>query len=167
MRQALNDTWAEFWTARTQREKTILMWGGLAVGIAVVYLVLWAPAYEGRARLRNNLPAMQAQLAQMTAQANEARSLSGAGQGATPTGGALRDALSQSLTNNNLGNAQVQLVGTAVQVQLKNASFPSWTVWLDDVRKQFKVQVVETHVTAQQPDGQVDLTALLQPAQAQ
>lgn len=167
MRQALNDTWAEFWGGRTQREKTILMWGGLVVGIAIVYLVLWAPAYEGRARLRATLPAMQAQLAQMTAQANEARTLSTTGQGATPTGGALRDALTQSLATNNLGNAQVQLIGTAVQIQLKNASFPLWTVWLDDVRKQFKVQVVETHVTAGQPDGQVDLTALLQPAQAQ
>jgi general secretion pathway protein M len=167
MRQALNDTWAEFWSARTQREKTILMWGGLVAGIAIVYLVLWAPAYEGRARLRASLPTMQAQLAQMTAQANEARALSGAGQGATPTGGALRDALTQSLATNNMGAAQVQLIGTAVQIQLKNASFPLWTMWLDDVRKQLKVQVIETHVTAQQPDGQVDLTALLQPAQAQ
>jgi general secretion pathway protein M len=59
------------------------------------------------------------------------------------------------------------LVGSAVQVQLKDVSFPAWTVWLDDVRKQFKVQVAETHVIAQKPDGQVDLTASLQPAQAQ
>jgi general secretion pathway protein M len=167
MIKALNDTWDEFWGGRTQREKTILMWGGLVVGIAIVYLVLWAPAYEGRARLRDRLPAMQAQLAQMTAQANEARALSGGGQGVTPTGGALRDALTKSLADNNLAAAQVQVIGTAVQVQLKNASFPVWTVWLDDVRKQFKVQVIETHITAQQPDGQVDLTASLQPAQVQ
>jgi len=54
-----------------------------------------------------------------------------------------------------------------VQIQLKNASFPEWTVWLDSVRKQFKVQVSEAHITALKPDGQVDLTASLQPAQAQ
>jgi len=77
MKQVIIDTWGEFWNARTQREKTILMWGGLVVAIAIVYLVLWAPAYEGRARLRSSLPAMQFQLAQMTAQANEARSLAG------------------------------------------------------------------------------------------
>jgi general secretion pathway protein M len=59
------------------------------------------------------------------------------------------------------------VVGSAVQIQLKNASFPAWTVWLDDARKQFKVQVSEAHITALKPDGQVDLTASLQPAQAQ
>ena len=73
MKQAIIDTWGEFWNARTQREKTILMWGAVVAAIALVYLVLWAPAYEGRARLRSTLPAMQLQLAQMTAQANEAR----------------------------------------------------------------------------------------------
>ena len=56
------------------------------------------------------------------------------------------------------------MLGTAVQIQLKNASFPAWTLWLDDARKQFKVQVAETHVTALKEDGQVDLTASLQPA---
>lgn len=167
MKQAITDTWSEFWEARTQREKTILMWGGAALAVALVYLVLWAPAYEGRARLRDTLPGMQRQLAQMTAQANEARSLAGGAQGVTPTGGALRDALTKSLADNNMPAAQVQVIGSAVQIQLKNASFPEWTVWLNDVRKQFKVQVSEAHITAQKPDGQVDLTASLQPAQAQ
>jgi general secretion pathway protein M len=167
MIKALSDTWAEFWSGRTQREKTLLMWGSLIAAILIVYLVLWAPAYEGRARLRDSLPAMQRTLAQMTAQANEARSLSGGGQGVMPTGGALRDALAKSLTDNNIVATQVLTTGGAVQIQLKNASFPAWTSWLDDVRKQFKVQVAETHVTALKPDGQVDLTASLQPAGAQ
>jgi general secretion pathway protein M len=43
--------------------------------VAIGYSVLWAPAADGRARLRANLPAMQRQLALMTAQADEARSL--------------------------------------------------------------------------------------------
>src|SRR5471032_2497346 len=135
MKQTLIDTWGEFWNARTQREKTILMWGGLVVAIAIVYLVLWAPAYEGRARLRSALPGMQRQLAQMTAQANEARTLAGGGQGVTSTGGALRDALTKSLADNNMAGSQVQLIGAAVQIQIKNVSFPLWTVWLDDARK--------------------------------
>jgi general secretion pathway protein M len=109
---------------------------------------------------------MQRQLAQMTAQADEARRLSAAAQGVTPTGGALKDALSASLTEHGLAAVQVDLLGNAVQVQLKNASFPAWTVWVDDVRRQFKVQVSEAHVTALKTDGQVDLTASLQPSTA-
>jgi general secretion pathway protein M len=164
MRKALGDTWAEFWDGRTQREKTLLMWGSVVAGIALVYLVLWAPAFEGRARLRDNLPGMQRQLSQMTAQANEARTLAGSAGAVTPTGAALRDALAKSLVDNGMAGAQLQVIGAAVQIQLKNASFPLWTMWLDDARKQFKVQVSETHVQALQPDGQVDLTASLQPA---
>lgn len=166
MKKQLGETWAELWDGRTQREKTLLMWGGLVAGLAIVYLLLWAPAYDGRARLRESLPAMQRQLAQMTAQANEARSLAGSAQGVTPTGGALKDALSKSLADNGMQAAQVQVIGAAVQIQMKNASFPLWTMWLDDVRKQFKVQVAEAHIQALKPDGQVDLTASLQPAGA-
>jgi general secretion pathway protein M len=147
---------SEFWEVRTPREKTLLMWGGLALGLA----------YEGRARLRESLPVMQRQLATMTAQANDARSLAPAAEGVMPTGGALRDALAKSLADNGMQPTQIQVIGAAVQIQLKNASFPNWTMWLDDARKQFKVQVSEAHVTALKPDGQVDLTASLQPAGA-
>ncbi|WP_250435369.1 type II secretion system protein M [Caballeronia sp. ATUFL_F2_KS9A] len=164
MKAEIGRSLSEFWEARTPREKTILMWGGIAVGLALVYLVLWAPAYEGRARLRESLPTMQRQLATMTAQANDARSLAPAAEGVMPTGAAFRDALAKSLADNGMQPTQVQVIGAAVQIQLKNASFPNWTAWLDDARKQFKVQVSEAHVTALKPDGQVDLTASLQPA---
>jgi general secretion pathway protein M len=166
VKKQIGDLWAEFWDGRTQREKTLLMWGGLVGAIAIVYLVLWAPAYEGRARLRESLPGMQRQLAQMTAQANEARSLAGEVEGVMPTGQVLKDALAKSLADSGMPPTQVQLVGAAIQIQLKNASFPMWTAWLDDVRRQYKVQVAETHIQALKPDGQVDLTASLQPASA-
>ncbi|SAL41506.1 general secretory pathway protein M [Caballeronia arvi] len=164
MKAEIGRSLSEFWEVRTPREKTLLMWGGIVLGIALVYLVLWAPAYEGRARLRQTLPAMQRQLATMNAQANEARSLEPAAEGVMPTGGALRDALAKSLADNGMQPTQIQVIGAAVQIQLKNASFPNWTMWLDDARKQFKVQVSEARVTALKQDGQVDLTASLQPA---
>jgi general secretion pathway protein M len=152
MKTELAQTWASFWDARTEREKTLLLWGGAALGVVIAWSILWAPAQDGRAHLRETLPAMQRQPA--------------AAQGVTPTGGALKDALSASLTEHGLAAVQVDLLGNAVQVQLKNASFPAWTVWVDDVRRQFKVQVSEAHVTALKTDGQVDLTASLQPSTA-
>jgi general secretion pathway protein M len=164
MKEEIGRSLSEFWEARTQREKSILMWGGLLLALVIVYLVLWAPAYEGRARLRESLPGMQRQLATMTAQANEARALAGNADSVTPTGGALRDALAKSLGDAGMQPTNVQVIGAAVQFTLKNASFPNWTVWLDDARRQFKVQVNDAHITALKPDGQVDLTASVQPA---
>jgi general secretion pathway protein M len=166
MKAELAQTWAGFWDQRTEREKTILVWGGGALAVLIAWSVLWAPAQEGRAQLRQSLPSLQRQLAQMTAQANEARQLSAAAQGVAPTGAALKDALAASLTDHGLAATQVQVIGNAVQIQMKNASFPAWTNWVDDVRKQFKVQVAEAHVTALKDDGQVDLTASLQPSTA-
>ncbi|HZZ10944.1 MAG TPA: type II secretion system protein M [Paraburkholderia sp.] len=166
MKAQLVQTWAGFWDQRTEREKMLLTWGGGALAIVIAWSLLWAPAQEGRARLRESLPASQRQLATMTAEANEARQLSAAAQGVAPTGAALKDALTASLGDHGLAATQVQLVGNAVQVQMKNASFPAWTSWVDDVRKQFKVQVAEAHVTALKDDGQVDLTASLQPSTA-
>jgi general secretion pathway protein M len=166
MKAQLAQTWAGFWDQRTDREKAIITWGGGALALVVAWSVLWAPAQEGRARLHESLPSLQRQLAQMTAQSNEAHSLSAAAQGVAPTGAALKDALTASLGDHGLAATQVQVVGNAVQIQMKNASFPAWTGWVDDVRKQFKVQISEAHVTALKEDGQVDLTASLQPSTA-
>ncbi|MEX3930203.1 type II secretion system protein GspM [Paraburkholderia phymatum] len=164
MKAELLNAWAGFWEGRTAREKALLTWGSAVLAVVIVWSVLWAPAQEGRARLRESIPGLQRQLSQMTAQANEARTLSAAAQGAAPTGGALKDALTASLNDHGLAPTQVQVLGNAVQIQLKNASFPTWTQWLDDARRQFKVQVSEAHVTGLKADGQVDLTASLQPA---
>jgi general secretion pathway protein M len=166
MKAELAQTWAGFWDQRTDREKALLTWGGGVLAVVIAWSVLWAPAQEGRARLRESLPTLQRQLAQMTAQANEAHQLAAAAQGVAPTGGALKDALSASLSDHGLAATQVQVIGNAVQVQMKNASFPAWTSWVDDVRRQFKVQVSEAHVTALKEDGQVDVTASLQPSTA-
>lgn len=162
----LGQLWAEFWEPRTAREKLLLTWGAVVLALVVAYSVLWAPAQQGRAHLRQSLPAMQRQIAQMTAQADEARALAPAAQGVVPTGGALRDALSASLTQAGLATTQVRLAGDAVQIDAKNAAFPAWTMWLDGARKQFKVRVVELHATALKEDGQVDLTVSVQPATA-
>lgn len=163
---AIADTWSEFWTGRTVREKTLIAWGGAFVGALIAYSLLWAPAQQGRAELRERLPDMQRQLALMTTEANEARTLAPAALGAAPTGNALREALAASLAQSGFGAPQVQLAGDIVQIELKNASFPAFMMWLDDARRQFKVQVSEAQATALKVDGQVDVTASLQPASA-
>ncbi|WP_144111362.1 type II secretion system protein M [Paraburkholderia sp. BCC1886] len=166
MKAQLAQTWAGFWDQRTEREKMLLTWGGGALALIIAWTVLWAPAQEGRTHLRESLPGLQRQLAQMTAESNEARQLSAASQGVAPTGAALKDALTASLGDHGLAATQVQVIGNAVQIQMKNASFPAWTAWVDDARKQFKVQVAEAHLSALKEDGQVDLTASLQPSTA-
>lgn len=162
MKSVLADTWSAFWSERSAREKTLLTAGAALLCLLVLYSVLWAPAYAAHARLREQLPTMQRQLAQMSAQANEARGLASNAQSAAPSGSALRDALGTSLLQHGITQANVSNVGDGVQVSLKNAAFGAWIGWLDAARKQYKIQVVETHITALKEVGQVDLSATLQ-----
>ncbi len=166
MKSELIETLTQFWEERSSREKLLLGWGGALLVAYVLYSLLWAPAQDNGERIAHALPAMRLELAQMTEQANEARSLAAAAQGVAPTGVALRDALTGSLGEHGIVAAPPQVVGNGVQVQMKNVAFPAWTQWADDVRKQFKVQVAEAHATALKEDGQVDLTAVMQPSSA-
>ncbi|RKP58518.1 type II secretion system protein GspM [Pararobbsia silviterrae] len=154
----------EFWSAREPREKRLLTIGGIVLGVALFYSVCFAPAYEGRAELREALPDLRAQLAQMQAEAREARELQPAAQGVPPTGDALRQALTDSLGAHGLQAVQVTAIGNSVQVRGKNVPFGDWIGWLDDARKQNKVQVSEAEVTALDKPGQVDFDATLAPA---
>jgi general secretion pathway protein M len=162
MKSVLTDTWLAFWGERSAREKTLLTAGAAVLCLLLLYSVLWAPAQAGRAALRAQLPTMQRQLAQMSAQANEARGLASNAQSAAPSGSALRDAVGASLVEHGLTQANVSSAGDGVQVSLKNAAFGTWVGWLDDARKQYKIQVVESHITALKEVGQVDLNATLQ-----
>ena len=154
----------EFWSAREPREKRLLTIGGIVLGVAIAYSVLWAPAFEGRAKLRDELPQLRAQLAQMQSEAREAHELSVAAAGVPPTGDALHQALTDSLAAHGLQNVQVTSLGDSLQIHAKNVSFGDWIGWVDDARKQNKVQVSEANVTALDKVGQVDLDATLVPA---
>ncbi|MEX3548025.1 MAG: type II secretion system protein M [Burkholderia sp.] len=166
MKSELTETITQFWDNRNTREKLLLGWGGAFLVLVALYSLLWSPAAKDSKKIATSLPGMRLQLAQMTEQANEARSLAAAAQGVAPTGIALRDALTSSLSDHGFVAAQVQMVGNGVQIQIKNVAFPAWTQWVDDVRKQFKVQVGEAHATALKEDGQVNLTVVMQPSSA-
>jgi general secretion pathway protein M len=84
VRSAWAEAWTNFWEARNPREKMLLTWGGAVLAVAIGWSVLWQPAADGRAHLRESLPAMQRSLAQMTAQADEARALAGAAASVAP-----------------------------------------------------------------------------------
>jgi general secretion pathway protein M len=151
-----------FWDERNAREKTFIMVGGGFLALFLAYQILWAPAAAGRAQLHNAVPQMQAQLALMTEQANEARTLKAAAMSVAPSGHALLDGMKASLTEQGLQGAELTSAGHVLQLQVKNVPFGSCVAWLDQVRREYKVQVVEAQVTALPHPGDVNLSATLQ-----
>jgi len=158
MKAALN----AFWDERSSRERTLLSVGGSVLAVFLAYQILWAPAASGREQLQNALPQMQAQLARMSEQANEARTLKTAALSVPPTGSSLLSGMKASLAEQGLQGAELTSVGHVLQLHVKNVPFSSCVAWLDQVRRTYKVQVLEAQVTALPHPGDVNLSATLQ-----
>ena len=69
------------WHLMTPRERRIVIAGATLLGVALVWLLLFDPAWQARRALQAELPAMRGQLAQMEQLTDEARRL-----GAVPAG---------------------------------------------------------------------------------
>jgi general secretion pathway protein M len=153
-------TWDAFWAERTPREKILLAVAGACVLVLLVYQVLWEPAASGRARLQSDLPRMDAQLARMHAQAQQARGYKNAD--AAPPAATGLDALRASLAEQGLSNAQLSGNGSVLQLRVASAPFDRCVAWLDLARRTYKLQVVDAEVNALPQAGMVALNVTLQ-----
>ncbi|WP_342705114.1 type II secretion system protein M [Burkholderia arboris] len=153
----------QWFDGRAPRERALLASGGAVLLAALVYNVMWEPAYTGRARIAANLPALQSQVAEAGGQLAEARRLRAAAAIRPPAGAALREALAASLAQSGIAKAQVAVLGEGIQVDAKGVSFAAWMDWLDRMRRTHHVRVVSGHASADGKPGVTTVSVLLQP----
>lgn len=152
------------WLARTAQERRFLAAGGAVVLFALLYLLLLAPALEGRAQLQRALPQLRQQAAELQSMAREANSLARA-----PTvqvAPLTREAVSASLSARGLTPQSLSLTGEYIKLQLNNVPFANLVSWLDEQRRANRVLVQDAVVTALPgpagvPVGQVDAALTL------
>jgi general secretion pathway protein M len=162
--RAIKAALTEWFEARAPREKRLLLVGGALVTWALLYSLLWAPAWDGCDRIRTSLPGLQAEVVQMQAQLDEARLLKGAAAIRAPQGLALRDVIAASLAQAGLPAPQISVLGKGVQVEAKNVPFGVWMAWLDDVQRTDHVRVVNAHATGEAQPGHASVSVTVQPA---
>ncbi|MBF6986409.1 MULTISPECIES: type II secretion system protein M [Cupriavidus] len=160
--QAWQDRFNAFWAARNPREQAILAGGAAVMVLVIGYTLLWEPAAEGRQRLARNLPQMRADLAEMETLAQEARGLK-----ATPApalrGDALTQALQDSLGQHGLKAARLAAgADNNVQVQLDKVPFGAFSSWLQDVRQQQRMKVIDARIVYVGATALVNVSATLQ-----
>ncbi|ALX15549.1 hypothetical protein P350_29325 [Burkholderia cepacia JBK9] len=153
----------QWFDGRAPRERALLASGGAVLLAALVYNVMWEPAYTGRAHIAANLPALQSQVAEAGGQLAEARRLRAAAAIRPPAGAALRDALAASLAQAGIAKAQVAVLGEGIQVDAKGVSFAAWMDWLDRMRRTHHVRIVSGHASADGKPGVTTVSVLLQP----
>jgi len=149
-----------FWSERSAREKMLLTLVGACLIVLLVFELLWEPAASSRAALQSALPQMQAQLARMNAQAQQAHGYKNGD--AAPTTPPSLDTLRASLAQQGLTNAQLSGNGAMLQLRIANAPFERCVAWLDMIRLTYKLQVVDAEVNALPQAGMVALNVTLQ-----
>jgi general secretion pathway protein M len=147
------------WLARTEQERRFLAIGGAVVLLALLYMILVAPAMEGRAQLNRSLPQLRQQAAELQAMAQEASALAQAPHSqVTPL---TRETVSTSLSGRGLTPQSLSMTGEYIKLQLNNVSFANLATWLDEQRRANRVLVQDAVVTALPVAGQVDATMTL------
>ena len=148
-----------WWIVRTEQERKFLSIGAAVVLVALVYLVLVAPALAGRAQLRAALPQLRQQDAQLKALAAEASAL--AAQPVPQVAPMTREALTASLNTRGLAAASLTVTGEYAKLQFNGVSFANLVAWLDAQRRENRVALQDGAFSALAQAGQVDATLTL------
>jgi len=153
----------ERWRGLAPRERRMVAAAAIVVLLAIVHLALFEPAWNGRARLTDEIPRLRAQLAQMRALAAEARQLSAAPRSADSPR-ALRGALEKSIEAAGLGVHLAQLNASGDLFDLRFASVPhaAWLEWLDTTLRETGLRVADASITRESAPGIVSARLVLE-----
>lgn len=147
------------WLARTEQERKVLAIGAALAALALVYGLFVAPALAGKAALEKELPQLRTQNAQLRAMALEAGEL--ARQPVVQVTPMTRESLTASLAAVSITPQSVAMTGEFARLQLSGVSFANLVGWLDAQRRENRVGVQESTVTALAVAGQVDASLTL------
>ena len=148
----LRERFSVMWLARTEQERKLLTIGGAVVLLAIFYLVLVAPAVEGRAQLQKSLPNMRQQAAQLNAMALEAGALSR--QPPVQVTPMTRETLAASLSARSITPQSLVMTGEFAKLQVNGVSFANLVAWLDAARRDNRIAVQDAAFTAVAAAGQ-------------
>lgn len=157
-RAAWQQSAAQAWNARTAREQHFLIGAGVALVVILFYLILIAPALQGRAQLQRNLPQLRLQAAQLKALADTATALPVA---ADTTSMLSRQKLEGTLRQHGLKAQNVSISGDSVRLQFDEAPFAQLLECLATLQKTQQLVVADAAFGAKDKAGMVSATLQL------
>lgn len=153
-----------YWNGLEMREKRMLIIGGIAVALTLVYLVIIEPLVGYRASLQSQVERKRESVAWMQGASDQlARQPTQAPTGDVDTG-SLLTLVDSSARNTELGQAmkRVQQNGeAAVRVRFEAAGFDDLLLWLGRLEQQFGVTIDQITLERAEKQGRVDATITL------
>jgi general secretion pathway protein M len=148
-----------FWQDRTAHQRTLLRWCAVVVLVALVYLLLVAPALNGQKQLQKELPMQRKVVAEINALAIVAQNYQG--QTRTPANAMTKESLETTLKQHGINAPVLNVTSDFAKVQLNDAAFASIVAWLDEAQKIDRIVVLDATMVAQPVEGIVNATLTL------
>lgn len=151
------------WAALAPRERRMVLGAGIVVVIAIVWLGLFEPAWNGRQALQRELPVLRAQAAQMAGLAAVAQQAQ-AQASAVPPPETIRADIESSLKAAGFGASigQFEANDERVSLKLQSVSNAAWLAWLDEASRTTRVRVVDASMARESKPGYVTVRVVLE-----
>jgi general secretion pathway protein M len=157
----MKEQFLAFWRSRDPREQKLLAGGAFLLSLALLYAYVWQPIRQQRDHLRQQLPVMNGQLAQMKTQAREIAELKASAAAALP--GSVAEILNQSAVPAGIKGELTQVTPIAsdrAQVTLNSVAFDKWLGWVKILQTQYALRIESTQVAAASGPGIVRVQAV-------
>ncbi len=155
----LREATISFWSERNERERRILLLGGIVVVIGICYFLLFNFPIKGLKQLNAELPNLRQQSAEMQALATQAAQLKNAA--AVATDPVSQEGIAASLGTRGLKPKSISVSDGYVRLQLESVSFAGMADWLDDQQKTAHLVVIEANFVPQKQLDTVNATLTL------
>ena len=154
----------QYWRSIAPRERRLVGLAALVLLLAVFYLGLIEPAWQGRQALQRELPTLRQQYAQMVALGAEARQLAAAVPTGTNRPQALRDSLAQSVRSAGLEPAlqKIELNGELIELRFKAVGYAQWLAWMEGALRETRMRVADVSVVREGTSGVVTVRLVLE-----
>ena len=156
MKQYL-EQFRQWWSARQQRERQVLIAGAVVVVLAIFYAAIWQPVAKARHRAELDLQQTRSVANRLETIAVVVEQSRGSGAGAATRSMPLLSAVDQATHRPELGKepSRIQPEGDKeVKVWLDDVAFDALVAWLQEVQTQYGI-VVSAAELERKADGVV------------
>lgn len=154
----------QHWETRSASERKTILFGAFILLPFILYFLLWQPSHEATDKLRLALPVLRLQTEQMHHAANLVADLRHRPQLAVLDSNAVKAAIEESATRNQLRNAITTLdvqEPNGVRISISAVSFQKWLEWLRELDQSLHIRADSVAITSLSESGMVSIRATL------